>query len=134
MGKVDGRPDFYQFSSFPFRETAMIERSVASVIAAGGVGTAWEILQTITMVLTGKKARTPIILLGKPADWAPTMAWLDQMVAMGTIKPADKDLVEIVGSADAAVQKIQSAMAMQIRAAHDAGEAVPPAEESVSAR
>jgi predicted Rossmann-fold nucleotide-binding protein len=114
----DGRVDSYLFSSFGQRETEMIDRSVASVFAFGGIGTEWEILETMTKLQTGKKSSGPMVLLGSQQQWAPLLSLLKQMAQVGTIKPADLNLVQVAETADKAVDLIKPAMLAQMAAAH----------------
>jgi uncharacterized protein (TIGR00730 family) len=108
----DGKSDSFMFASFSQREAEMIDQSVAIVIAGGGVGTAWELFESVSKVQTGKKQpkTTPIILLGSRAEFQPQLDLLEQFAKVGTIAPQDLALVKIAETPNEAVALIQSAL------------------------
>ena len=100
----------YVCSSFSQREAELVDRGTAIVIALGGVGTEWEIFETLTKLQTGKKAPAPVILLGSASDWESLHTRLDAMAAQGAVTPADLKLFEHAETAEAAVQALKRAL------------------------
>lgn len=100
--------DGYMFASFSQREADMVDRGAAIVIAQGGVGTEWEIYETLSKIQTRKKARCPVILLGPRASWASLFARMDAMAAMRTISPEDVRLLQVAETPEQAVQLIRA--------------------------
>lgn len=98
--------DGYVFASFAQREADMIDRAVALVAAPGGVGTEWEIYETLAKIQTHKKNPAPIILLGTPADWQSLLARLQDMVKRGTVSPEDPGLLRLATTPEDAVRMI----------------------------
>lgn len=99
--------DGYVFASFSQREADMVDRGAAIVIAQGGVGTEWEIFETLSKIQTRKKARCPVILLGPRASWASLFARMDAMVQARTIGAGDSALLQVAETPAQAVQLIR---------------------------
>jgi predicted Rossmann-fold nucleotide-binding protein len=112
----DGRSDSFLFASFSQREAEMVDRAVAIVVAAGGVGTAWELFESISKVQTGKKLlngkrkATPIIFLGSEEDCKIQREVMLRFVELGTIAPDDVNLIQYIWQPDQAVQVIAAAL------------------------
>ena len=86
----------------------MVDRAAAVVIGQGGVGTEWEIFETLSKVQTRKKARCPIVLLGKRSDWASLFARMDAMKQSRTVSPGDSDLMVVAETPEEAVAIIRA--------------------------
>ena len=102
--------DGYVFASFSQREADMVDGAAAIVIAPGGVGTEWEIYETIAKIQTGKKDRVPVILLGPQTVWASLFTRMNQMVRMGTISPEDPELLQVAPTPAEAIRLIEEAI------------------------
>jgi hypothetical protein len=102
--------DGYVFASFAQREADMIDRAVALVAASGGVGTEWEIYESLAKIQTGKKKSVPLILLGPPAVWNSLLARLKDMASRGTIAPDDLNLLQVAPTPADAVKLIEQAL------------------------
>ncbi|HMX57238.1 MAG TPA: LOG family protein [Leptospiraceae bacterium] len=100
--------DGFMFASFAQREADMVDRAAAVVIGQGGVGTEWEIFETLSKVQTRKKARCPIVLLGKRSDWASLFARMDAMKQSRTVSPGDSDLMVVAETPEEAVAIIRA--------------------------
>ncbi len=98
--------DGYVFASFSQREAEMVDRAAAIVVAPGGVGTEWEIYETIAKIQTHKKAKVPVVLLGGKKVWGSLLARLEKMVAMKTVSPKDPKLLQLVDTPQEAVDRI----------------------------
>lgn len=98
--------DGYVFASFAQREADMIDRAVALLAAPGGVGTEWEIYESLAKIQTNKKKPAPIILLGAPSDWNSLFARLENMVKRGTVSPEDPTLLRLATTPEDAVRMI----------------------------
>lgn len=102
--------DGYVFASFAQREADMIDRAVALVAAPGGVGTEWEIYETLAKIQTHKKNPAPMILLGPRSVWQSLLNRLNDMVQRGTVSPEDPELLQIAETPAAAVERIAAAL------------------------
>jgi predicted Rossmann-fold nucleotide-binding protein len=100
----------YTFSGFEERESAMINGAKAAVFARGGVGTWWEIFQTLAKIQTRKNFRVPIILLGREPEWAKLLGALREMLERNAISIADYELVTLALTPESAVEKLDSAL------------------------
>ncbi len=96
----------YMFASFSQREAEMVDRAAAIVIAPGGVGTEWEIFETLAKIQTGKKKRCPVILLGKRKVWESLFARLRFLAGIKTISPEDISILTVAETPEDAVKYI----------------------------
>lgn len=100
--------DGYMFASFSQREADLVDRGAAVVIAQGGVGTEWEIYETLSKIQTRKKPRCPVILLGPRSYWASLFARMQAMVQARTIHAEDLSLLQVAETAPEAMQMIRA--------------------------
>jgi uncharacterized protein (TIGR00730 family) len=97
------------FRYFFARKTCFVKYAQGFVILPGGVGTLDELFEAFCLVQTQKITAFPIVLVGSKY-WAGLITWLrDQMVADGNASPADLDLLQVVDTADEAVEVIRQA-------------------------
>jgi hypothetical protein len=99
--------DGFMFASFAQREAEMVDRAAAIVVAPGGVGTEWEIFESLSKIQTGKKNLCPVILLGGKAVWKTLFDRLNHLKNIKTIKPHDIDLLSVAETPEAAVEQLK---------------------------
>ncbi len=98
----------YQFRDFALRESFMVNAARAVVVGSGGVGTVWEIFETITKKQTKKIPDLPIVFLGSEDEWTSLKKALKIMAEAGTIHEDDLGIIHRVTSADEAIQYIET--------------------------
>ena len=80
------------------RKLAMVRHIRGFVAAAGGFGTADEVLEVLVLLQTGKKRPAPVVLLDAPGEphWQRFARWVaDELVPAGLISPADLSLFRV---------------------------------------
>ena len=80
------------------RKLAMVRHVRGFVAAAGGFGTADEVLEVLVLLQTGKKRPAPVVLLDAPGapHWGQFSEWVRQeLVPAGLISPADLSLYRV---------------------------------------
>ena len=100
----------YIASSFAQREADMVDYAVAVVVAPGGVGTEWEIFETLAKIQTRKKDPVPVLLLGKRAVWQTLLDRLNYLNEIKTISPEDLELFHVVETPEAAIAVLKEAL------------------------
>jgi uncharacterized protein (TIGR00730 family) len=93
-----------QFHYFALRKLHFMMRARALVAFPGGFGTLDELFEALTLVQTGKIERIPIVLVGSEY-WRRVIDW-DYLVDEGFIARADRDLITIVETGQAAAQQV----------------------------
>lgn len=102
--------DGYMFASFSQREADMVDYAMAIIIFPGGVGTEWEIFETMAKIQTDKKDQVPVILLGKQEIWDSLFNRLQHMADLGTISPEDINLLQVAQTPDEAIEIIKTSL------------------------
>jgi uncharacterized protein (TIGR00730 family) len=98
-------PDLcFQFHYFAIRKMHFLMRAKALVTFPGGYGTMDELFEALTLVQTLKIPPMPIVLVG--GDFWSRAVDFDFLVGEGVISPSDKDLFEVVETAEEAVKVI----------------------------
>jgi len=95
----------FHFHYFALRKMHFMMRARALVAFPGGYGTMDELFEALTLVQTGKMPRMPIILVGRDF-WAKAIN-LDFLVEEGMINPEDKQLVDVVDSAEEIIEILE---------------------------
>ncbi len=96
------------------RKLAMVRHIRGFVAAAGGFGTADEVLEVLVLLQTGKKRPAPVVLLDAPGDpqWGRFADWVEsELVPAGLISPADLSLFRVcddVGEAHREITRFYS--------------------------
>lgn len=103
----------YQFRDFAMRESFMVNAARAVVIGSGGVGTVWEIFETITKKQTKKIPDLPIVFMGSEDEWTAVQKALKIMAEAGTIGAADVSIIHRAATAEQAVRYIESYPSLQ---------------------
>ncbi|WP_413450824.1 TIGR00730 family Rossman fold protein [Georgenia phoenicis] len=115
------------FRYFFARKTMFVKYALGFIVLPGGFGTMDELWEALTLVQTGKVSSFPIVLVGREY-WGGLLAWArDTMVPAGTIAEADLDLIQLVDTAEEAVERVRDRLALmrdeaesQARAAEEA--------------
>ena len=81
-------------SNFGSRKWLLINYSAGFAVFPGGVGTLNELTELLTLIQTKKRARAPIVLIGK-AYWKPFIKWLDSALAHGLVTAGVVELFTI---------------------------------------
>ena len=95
------------FRYFFLRKVCFMKYAVALVAYPGGFGTMDEFMEVLTLIQTGKTNRIPLVLVGKKF-WGPVVKWFENtLLAEGMISPEDLDLIEVVDTAEEAVEYLK---------------------------
>jgi uncharacterized protein (TIGR00730 family) len=96
---------------FFVRKVLLLKYSAAFIALPGGFGTLDEILETVTLVQTGKILDFPIFLMGEE-HWRPLVAYFDErLLARGLISVADLRRLVLTDDVEAVVDCIRSCAA-----------------------
>src|SRR5690554_4051711 len=100
------------FRYFFARKTMFVKYALGFIVLPGGFGTMDELWEALTLVQTGKVNSFPIVLVGSEY-WGGLLAWArDTMVRAGTIAEADLDLIQVVDTAEEAVDRVRDRLAL----------------------
>ncbi|MCM3662295.1 TIGR00730 family Rossman fold protein [Georgenia satyanarayanai] len=100
------------FRYFFARKTMFVKYALGFIVLPGGFGTMDELWEALTLVQTGKVSSFPIVLVGTEY-WGGLLAWArDTMVPAGTIAAADLDLIQLVDTAEEAVDRVRDRLAL----------------------
>ncbi len=99
--------DGYIASSFTQRESDLVDYAAGIICAPGGVGTSWEIFESLSKIQTRKKNPCPVILLGSKEIWQPLMDYMHHLAKIGTISPDDIDLIQLAETPAEAITILQ---------------------------
>ena len=95
------------FDYFFVRKVMLMKYSQAFVVLPGGFGTFDELFEAITLCQTKKTDAFPIILVGKEY-WSGLLDWVKKTVlAEGYIAAKDLDIIQLVDSADEALDIVK---------------------------
>ena len=95
------------FDYFFVRKVMFIKYAQGFIVLPGGFGTLDEMFEALTLIQTEKSGKFPIILIGK-SFWAGLIDWIKEVLLgeENNISPEDLDLIQIVDSAEEAVNMI----------------------------
>lgn len=94
-------PDLtFTFRYFAIRKMHFAMRANALAIFPGGLGTMDELFEILTLMQTRKTTRIPVVLFSR--DYWQKIVDFEALVALGTIRPHDAELFEMVDSAEEA--------------------------------
>ncbi len=95
------------FEHFFVRKVMFVKYAQGFIVLPGGFGTFDELFEAITLIQTEKIGEFPIILVGSDY-WNGLMAWIKDVVLKEekNISEKDLDLIQIVDTAEEAVDKI----------------------------
>ena len=77
------------------------------IVLPGGFGTLDEMFEALTLIQTEKSGKFPVILIGK-SFWTGLIDWIKEVLLgeENNISPEDLDLIQIVDTAEEAVNVI----------------------------
>jgi predicted Rossmann-fold nucleotide-binding protein len=101
----------FTFTSFSQREAELIDRGVAAVMTQGGLGTEWEIFETLAKIQTGKIRTIPVIMMGTRSEWITFSARVREMAKKGMISTKDLKLFQFARFPEEAVAMLQKSLA-----------------------
>lgn len=102
----------FQFRYFAIRKMHFLIRAKALVVFPGGFGTLDELLETLTLIQTGKVPPVPVLLFGRPF-WERIIDFA-ALADEGVISPGDLELFSFVESAQEAWDRIAEFHADQV--------------------
>jgi len=94
------------FRYFFVRKVMLVKYSYAFVVMPGGVGTMDELFEAVTLIQTRKIESFPVVLMGVEY-WKPLVAFLHEMVEVGTIDRTDLDFFLFTDSVEEAMAHIE---------------------------
>lgn len=95
------------FHYFFVRKTMFVKYAQAFLALPGGFGTLDELFECVTLVQTEKIRKFPIVLVGRDY-WQDLMEWMrKRLVAEGMCRPEELDIIQLVDSANEALQAVQ---------------------------
>jgi uncharacterized protein (TIGR00730 family) len=106
---LEGRFPVVLQDRFFTRKLAMVRHVRGFVAAAGGFGTADEVLEVLVLLQTGKKRPAPVVLLDAPGDphWSGFARWVEhELVPAGLISRPDLSLFRVCHDVAAAHDEI----------------------------
>lgn len=95
------------FEHFFVRKVMFMKYAQGFIVLPGGFGTFDELFEAITLIQTEKIGRFPIVLVGT-TYWKGLINWIKEVVLAeeNNIKEKDLELIQLVDTADEAVEKI----------------------------
>ncbi|MBM3405316.1 MAG: TIGR00730 family Rossman fold protein [Bacteroidetes bacterium] len=94
------------FEYFFIRKTMFMKYSMGFIAMPGGMGTLDEVTEALTLIQTHKLVKFPVILMVREY-WQGLISWIEShMLREKHVSPEDLDLLEIVDTAEEAVQII----------------------------
>lgn len=109
---MEQHPNPYQTMSLDFdyffvRKVSFLKYSTAIIVYPGGFGTLDELSEVLTMVQTSKINLIPIIFVNKKF-WGGLIKWFKTtLIDDGMISPEDINLIEVVDTAEEAVEYLK---------------------------
>ena len=109
---MEQHPNPYQTHSISFnyffvRKVSFLKYSMAIIVYPGGFGTLDELSEVLTMVQTGKINLIPIVFVNRKF-WGGLIRWFkNTMLAEKMISPDDLELIEVVDTAEEAVEYLK---------------------------
>ncbi len=89
--------DFRHFFS---RKVMFVKYASAYVVMPGGFGTMDEVMESLTLMQTGKSRKIPVVLVGTQF-WSGLIEWFkDKLVSEGMISADDMDLFSVVDTSE----------------------------------
>ncbi|MEE6273682.1 TIGR00730 family Rossman fold protein [Georgenia wangjunii] len=120
------------FRYFFVRKTMFVKYAEGFIVLPGGFGTMDELFEALTLVQTQKVKSFPLVLIGS-SFWGGLVDWLrTSMLAAGNISAADLDLIQVVDTAEEAVELVRASA--ELLRSEVAAQAAAAEEASTSAR
>lgn len=102
-----GLTELHEVKSMHERKALMYDLSDAFIALPGGLGTLEELAEVATWSQLGLH-RKPVVLLDVDAFWDPLVELLDRMLAVGLLKPANRQIVQRSRSAEEALEVLSA--------------------------
>jgi uncharacterized protein (TIGR00730 family) len=97
------------FDHFYARKTMFVKAAEGFCVFPGGLGTADELFESLTLIQTGKVMHFPVVLLGE-AFWTPLLEWMrGSALADGMVSPDDLALLTVTDDPPMAVETVLEA-------------------------
>ncbi len=94
------------FQHFFARKVMFVKFASAYVVMPGGFGTLDELMESLTLVQTGKTRKMPIILVGSKF-WGGLLEWFNSaLLDEKVISPEDMDLIQLIDDPNEVVSAI----------------------------
>src|SRR5262249_39935540 len=100
------------------RKARMFAASDAFAVLPGGIGTLDEFAEALTGAQLHVHAK-PIVLVNVKNYFDPLIALLDHFIAQGFARPSLKDLIDVVPTVEAAIDRIAERVMEVSEAPHD---------------
>jgi uncharacterized protein (TIGR00730 family) len=100
--------EMHEVGSMHERKQLMYDLSDGFVALPGGLGTLEELAEVTTWSQLGLHAK-PVVLLDVDGFWDPLAAQLDRMVAVGLLKPSNRELIQRAATPDEALSTLATA-------------------------
>jgi len=98
-----GLSEMHEVTSMHERKQLMYDLADGFIALPGGLGTLEELAEVATWSQLGLH-RKPVVLLDVAGFWQPLVDQLDQMVKVGLLKPANREIIQRTGTADDALE------------------------------
>jgi uncharacterized protein (TIGR00730 family) len=95
----------YDFKHFYARKVCFVKASEGFVTCPGGWGTNDELLEALVLIQTAKIHHFPVVLAGDDY-WNSFRRWSERMVEVGTLAPADLDIVSYTADPEEAASTV----------------------------
>ena len=103
-----GLTELREVGSMHERKQLMYDLADGFIALPGGLGTLEELAEVTTWSQLGLHAK-PVVLLDVDGFWDPLVAQLDRMVAVGLLKPSNRELIQRAESPEAALSALATA-------------------------
>lgn len=106
---INGDPKLVTLKYFFTRKLMFVKECSAVVCAPGGFGTLDEMLETVTLLQTGKQTMMPLVLLDRPGGsyWRDLGLFFERhLLSERLISPEDVRLYRITDSIDEAIEEV----------------------------
>jgi uncharacterized protein (TIGR00730 family) len=103
-----GLSELHEVGSMHERKQLMYDLADGFIAMPGGLGTLEELAEVTTWSQLGLHAK-PVVLLDVDGFWDPLVAQLDRMVAVGLLKPSNRELIQRAGYPEAALTALSAA-------------------------
>jgi uncharacterized protein (TIGR00730 family) len=104
-----GLTELHEVGSMHERKRLMYDLSGGFVALPGGLGTLEELAEVTTWSQLGLHAK-PVVLLDVDGFWDPLAGQLDRMVAVGLLKPSNRELIQRAVTPDDALAVLAAAV------------------------
>lgn len=96
----------FNFNHFFTRKYMFVRFAMANVVMPGGFGTLDELMETLTLIQTGKTRKIPVILMCSDF-WSGFITWIkDKLIGEKLISPDDINLIQIIDEPEKVVEAV----------------------------